>query len=125
MSFPRRIRRVGNCEFLALGIILNVILSIQNNFDFLFSDGPWGLHKVELALWTYFVAKELKPELLDSIPCANGSSAAVNVSHQNGDMSTTDSNSPSEVRTPKYDHGTSNFDSGGTALSCLSQRLFN
>lgn len=59
-------------------------------------NGPWSLHSIELALWTHFVAKELKPELLDSIPCANGSNS-VNVSHQNGDVTTTASNSPLEV----------------------------
>lgn len=28
----------------------------------------WSPHKVELALWTHYVASELKPELLDGIP---------------------------------------------------------
>lgn len=28
----------------------------------------WSPHRVELALWTHYVASELKPELLDGIP---------------------------------------------------------
>lgn len=59
------------------------------------ANGPWSLHSIELALWTHFVASELKPELLDDIPCANGSSV-VKISHQNGDVSSTASKS-SEV----------------------------
>ncbi len=49
------------------------------------ANGSWSLHSIELALWTHFVASELKPELLDGIPCANGSTP-VSVSHQNGDV---------------------------------------
>lgn len=40
--------------------------------------GSWSPHRVELALWTHYVASELKPELLDSIP--NGTSPP----HSNG-----------------------------------------
>lgn len=54
-------------------------------FTLYLANGPWSLHSVELALWTHFVASELKPELLDGIPCANGSTA-VKISHQNGDV---------------------------------------
>lgn len=38
----------------------------------------WSPHRVELALWTHYVASELQPELLDSIP--NGTSPP----HSNG-----------------------------------------
>ena len=38
----------------------------------------WSPHRVELALWTHYVASELQPELLDSIP--NGTTAT----HSNG-----------------------------------------
>ena len=36
----------------------------------------WSPHRVELALWTHYVASELKPELLDGIPipAENGNS---------------------------------------------------
>lgn len=36
----------------------------------------WSPHRVELALWTHYVASELKPELLDGIPVSaeNGNS---------------------------------------------------
>ncbi|XP_069691100.1 uncharacterized protein Amun isoform X2 [Periplaneta americana] len=32
------------------------------------NNGTWNPHQVELALWTHYVASEMKPELLDSIP---------------------------------------------------------
>lgn len=32
----------------------------------------WSPHKVELALWTHYIASELKPELLDGLPTENG-----------------------------------------------------
>lgn len=79
---------------------LNFVSQMQSAADRLSKEsdnGSWTLHKIELALWTHFVANQLKPELLDSIPCANGSASAVNdVSHQNGEVTTTASNSPSE-----------------------------
>jgi len=31
----------------------------------------WNPHKVELALWTHYIAKDLKPELLDDMPGAD------------------------------------------------------
>jgi hypothetical protein len=31
-------------------------------------NGAWNPHQVELALWTHYVASEMKPELLDTIP---------------------------------------------------------
>lgn len=36
----------------------------------------WSPHRVELALWTHFIASDMKPELLDGIPGAteNGNS---------------------------------------------------
>lgn len=80
-----------------LPVVLNKLTYRVCHRLFSAGNGPWSLHSIELALWTHFVAKELKPELLDSIPCANGSAASVNVSHQNGDVTTTASNSPSEV----------------------------
>lgn len=36
----------------------------------------WSPHRVELALWTHYIASEMKPELLDNIPDANGTTAA-------------------------------------------------
>ncbi|XP_063223548.1 uncharacterized protein LOC134531679 isoform X2 [Bacillus rossius redtenbacheri] len=32
------------------------------------NNGIWNPHRVELALWTHYVASEMQPELLDSIP---------------------------------------------------------
>lgn len=43
------------------------------------ANGWWSAHRVELALWTHYVASELKPELLEGMP--NGTTA----DHQNGD----------------------------------------
>lgn len=69
---------------------LNFVSHIQNTSDRLSKEtnGTWNLHSVELALWTHFVASELKPELLDGIPCPNGKTPS-NVTHQNGDVSNT------------------------------------
>lgn len=46
----------------------------------------WNPHNVELALWTHYVASELKPELLESIPSAVKNGKA----HQNGDVESTE-----------------------------------
>ncbi|XP_046660217.1 uncharacterized protein LOC124354073 [Homalodisca vitripennis] len=69
---------------------LNFVNHIQNTAERLnkeTSNGWWSPHRVELALWTHYVASELKPELLDGMP--NGS-----VHHQNGD---TQPSPPAEV----------------------------
>ncbi|XP_015590823.1 uncharacterized protein LOC107265649 [Cephus cinctus] len=51
---------------------LNFVQHIQNTVERLnkqTSNGKtWSPHRVELALWTHYVASELKPELLDGIP---------------------------------------------------------
>ncbi|XP_014243835.1 uncharacterized protein LOC106663486 [Cimex lectularius] len=60
---------------------LNFVAHIQSTVQRLNSDnsnGRWSPHRVELALWTHYVASELQPELLDSIP--NGTT-----SHANGE----------------------------------------
>lgn len=55
---------------------LNFVQHIQSTVERLnkqISNGKsWSPHKVELALWTHYVASELKPELLDGIPTENG-----------------------------------------------------
>ena len=66
---------------------LNFVQHIQQTVERLNGEGSssfsWNPHNVELALWTHYVASELKPEMLDSIPSAvkNGK-----VAHQNGDV---------------------------------------
>ncbi|KYM93452.1 hypothetical protein ALC62_15810, partial [Cyphomyrmex costatus] len=51
---------------------LNFVQHISNTVERLnkqTSNGKsWSPHRVELALWTHYVASELKPELLDGIP---------------------------------------------------------
>jgi len=39
--------------------------------------GSWNPHKVELAIWAYFVARDLKPELLDDMPDSRGNTHGV------------------------------------------------
>jgi len=39
--------------------------------------GSWNPHKVELAIWAYFVARDLKPELLDDMPDSRGNTYGV------------------------------------------------
>lgn len=58
----------------------------------------WSPHTVELALWTHYVASELKPELLDCIPpkttqpsTENGATETV---HQNGVVTSSALNTP-------------------------------
>ncbi|KAF7989603.1 hypothetical protein HCN44_008277 [Aphidius gifuensis] len=55
---------------------LNFVQHIQSTVERLnkqISNGKsWSPHKVELALWTHYIASELKPELLDGIPTENG-----------------------------------------------------
>uniref|UniRef100_A0A182SK58 Uncharacterized protein n=1 Tax=Anopheles maculatus TaxID=74869 RepID=A0A182SK58_9DIPT len=68
----------------------------------------WSPHKVELALWTHYVASELQPDLLEHIP-ANGKCANDTVDHRQpaspsnpakSDVSmTTNGNSTSLART--------------------------
>merc|ERR1719295_1462416 len=38
--------------------------------------GSWNPHRVELAIWTHYVAHDLKPELLADIPSASAAAAA-------------------------------------------------
>ncbi|XP_011497730.1 PREDICTED: uncharacterized protein LOC105362082 isoform X2 [Ceratosolen solmsi marchali] len=51
---------------------LNFVQHIQNTVERLnkqnTNGNSWSPHRVELALWTHYVASELKPELLDGIP---------------------------------------------------------
>uniref|UniRef100_A0A1B6D2J2 Uncharacterized protein n=1 Tax=Clastoptera arizonana TaxID=38151 RepID=A0A1B6D2J2_9HEMI len=65
---------------------LNFVTHIQNTVERLNKEtknGCWSPHRVELALWTHYVASEIKPEMLDGMP--NGT-----VVHQNGDTPTPD-----------------------------------
>ncbi|XP_055371900.1 striatin homolog [Condylostylus longicornis] len=51
---------------------LNFVQHIQTTVDRLNSEkdssSSWTPHRVELALWTHYVARDLKPELLDDMP---------------------------------------------------------
>merc|ERR1712142_1247582 len=38
--------------------------------------GSWNPHKVEMAVWTYYIARDLKPELLDDMPDSRGNTYA-------------------------------------------------
>jgi len=51
------------------------------NNDCTNGENKWNVHQVELALWTHFVASELRPELLEAIPETNGKAT-----HQNGEF---------------------------------------
>ncbi|XP_058794802.1 uncharacterized protein LOC131666291 [Phymastichus coffea] len=59
---------------------LNFVQHIQNTVTRLNKQNTngttWSPHRVELALWTHYIASEMKPDLLDGIPDANGSAAA-------------------------------------------------
>lgn len=95
---------------------MNFVSHIQNTSDRLSKEstnGTWNLHSVELALWTHFVASELKPELLDGIPCPNGKTPS-NVTHQNGDVSNTASKTTSPENADLSNDVTSSEDADNT-----------
>ncbi|XP_073974557.1 protein amun [Rhodnius prolixus] len=79
---------------------LNFVTHIQNAVQRLNSENSngtcWSPHRVELALWTHYVASELQPELLDSIP--NGTT-----SHSNGSEKTLESESSNAASTDALD----------------------
>lgn len=54
--------------------------------------GSWTPHKVELAVWTHYVARDIKPELLDGIPTPS-SSHQTSPNRLNGNSSTGNSDS--------------------------------
>ena len=39
-----------------------------------FSGGEWTPHKVEMAVWTYYVLREFKPDVLEDLPEATAAS---------------------------------------------------
>ena len=43
---------------------------------FLIPGGSWNPHKVEMTVWTYYIARDLKPELLDDMPDSRGNTYA-------------------------------------------------
>lgn len=96
---------------------LNFVQHIQQTVERLNSEGPnsvlWNPHNVELALWTHYVASEMKPELLDNIPSAvkNGK-----VAHQNGDVES------ASLKTPVIDPSSedSNLDPANNGKSGAS-----
>jgi len=45
--------------------------------------GSWTPHKVELAVWTHYVARDIKPEILDGLPSAH----QISPTRLNGDSS--------------------------------------
>ena len=54
------------------------------------SETRWNPHKVEMALWAHFVLGELKKDLLDGMPGANGTPAPSSTQPpaENGDAQT-------------------------------------
>lgn len=64
--------------------------------------GSWNPHRVELAIWTHYVAHDLKPELLADIPSASAAAAppkpAVPAATTADDETTADT--PSETPSP-------------------------
>ncbi|RZF40725.1 hypothetical protein LSTR_LSTR008674 [Laodelphax striatellus] len=108
---------------------LNFVSHIQSTVERLnkeSNDNWWSPHRVELALWTHFIASELKPEMLDGIP---------NGTHQNGDSASaasvtaaatdTDSTPTPEQTQPSSDglecSDESNVDSVTTSISATTE----
>ncbi|KAL1130459.1 hypothetical protein AAG570_011707 [Ranatra chinensis] len=60
-----------------LNFVAHIQTAVQRlNSQIVDCNSSWSPHRVELALWTHFVASELQPELLDSIP--NGTTPTTN-----------------------------------------------
>ncbi|XP_067005442.1 uncharacterized protein Amun [Anabrus simplex] len=88
---------------------LNFVSHIQTTVERLnkeTNNGTWSPHQVELALWTHYVASEMKPELLDSIPspAENGTS---HHEQKNGDsvLKTQDADQSSDESTQDSTNG--------------------
>uniref|UniRef100_A0A0A9W8I5 Uncharacterized protein n=1 Tax=Lygus hesperus TaxID=30085 RepID=A0A0A9W8I5_LYGHE len=77
-------------------------------------NGSWSPHRVELALWTHYVASELQPELLDSIP--NGTSPP----HSNGNEKTHDETSNATSADALDASDESSLDANGKATESSS-----
>lgn len=54
-----------------------------------YNNVSWNPHNVELALWTHYVASELKPEMLETIP-----SPVKNGKVKNGDVESSTMKTP-------------------------------
>merc|ERR1711962_1398719 len=69
--------------------------------------GDWTPHKVEMAVWTHYVARDLKPELLDDMPSKhenkvdrfNGDSNSMTGVAVNGEVSSEEDTTESTVST--------------------------
>ncbi|XP_071443480.1 uncharacterized protein Amun isoform X1 [Hetaerina americana] len=80
---------------------LNFVQLIQNVAERLNKEAGssmWNPHQVELALWTHYVAAELKPALLDGIPSSTSPTENGNITHhsldtKNGDKGEEDQSS--------------------------------
>merc|ERR1711944_144563 len=46
--------------------------------------GDWNPHKVEMAVWTYYILREFKPEVLEDLPEAGTGNKRVSVAEENG-----------------------------------------
>lgn len=75
---------------------LNFVNHIQTTCDRLNgekdSTSEWSPHRVELALWTHYVASELKPELLENVPGFTGSNKSTHeliINNTNSTVTTT------------------------------------
>lgn len=67
-------------------------VSVFYYFLLIGSESTWSPHSVELALWTHYVASELKPELLSSVPDApkkQNSEQTKTDTHINGNVNQT------------------------------------
>jgi len=82
--------------------------------------GTWNPHKVELAVWTHYVANDLKPELLEDIPSAKATAAAAvqpPPPHTPADTEAVESSTPSPTTEGASDSGGGGGDGGGGQVS--------
>lgn len=67
----------------------------------------WTPHKVELTVWAYYIANDLKPELLSQMPNADGSSAAANTAVPASSSASSSSPNKTENNTSSPEEGNS------------------
>lgn len=75
------------------------------------SNSSWSPHRVELALWTHFVASDLKPELLEGMPEGthhHPSSVANGINNSTSDVTSTTTDDINDEQSPAANSGLGN-----------------
>ena len=89
--------------------------------------GEWTPHKVEMAVWTFYVLREFKPEVLEDLPGEHdtdtrvaAAAAVVNGEVSNGSADTEPAPAPEETTPPAPAPATECVESNGDTTSAVS-----